>query len=185
MRSSYSRIAHGLTVAACLFFPLIGTAGENLTDEQKKEIVYQMYRESRQSEFPNVSDLMPSEANKLLQEAKVVFVDVRKKAERDVSTLPGAVPADEFLDNPDAWNNVTVVVYCTISHRSGVLAEELAERGISVLNLRGGILAWALEGYPVFDDNGETRRIHVYGSEWDYAPAGYETVRFGWFRRLF
>lgn len=185
MRSSYHRIAPVVTVVACLFFPQIGSAGENLTDEQKKEIVYRMYTESREREFPDVADVTPAEAEALYRDGKVVFVDVRKKAERSVSTLPGAIPADDYLENTDAWKNRTVVVYCTISHRSGMLAEELAARGISVRNLRGGILAWALEGYPVFDENGETRRIHVYGKKWDYAPAGYETVRFGWFQRLF
>jgi sodium/bile acid cotransporter 7 len=144
-----------------------------------------MYRESRQSEFPDISDLSPAEAELLSRQGKVVFVDARKKAERSVSTLPQAIPADDYLEDTDAWGEKTVVVYCTISHRSGVLAKELAARGISVLNLRGGILAWALEGYPVFDKNGETRRIHVYGKKWDYAPTGYETVRFGWLRRLF
>jgi hypothetical protein len=47
-----------------------------------------------------------------------------------------------------------------------------------------GIVAWALEGDPLYDKNGETKRIHVYGKKWNHAPNGYETVVFGFFKNL-
>ena len=51
-----------------------------------------------------------------------------------------------------------------------------AAQGITVLNLRGGILAWTHAGGSLRDRDGETRRLHVYGRKWDLAPRGYETT---------
>jgi len=45
-----------------------------------------------------------------------------------------------------------------------------------MLNLRGGLLAWVHDGGKVYDRNGETRRIHVYGRKWDLGPKDYEAV---------
>jgi sodium/bile acid cotransporter 7 len=60
------------------------------------------------------------------------------------------------------------------------------EKGISVRNLEGGILAWTLEGGKVYDENGEeTNRIHVYGKKWNYAPADYEAVMFSLWEQMF
>jgi sodium/bile acid cotransporter 7 len=103
-----------------------------------------------------------------------------------VSTLPGAVPQDEFLLHRGRYTDRTVVAYCTISYRSGLFARDQVDKGIDVVNLRGGILAWILEGAPVYDPQGNpTRRVHVYGDQWDYAPAGWESVKFGLWERIF
>jgi hypothetical protein len=32
-------------------------------------------------------------------------------------------------------------------------------------------------GGKLYDDHGETRRVHVYGSMWNYAPGNCEPVR--------
>jgi sodium/bile acid cotransporter 7 len=101
-----------------------------------------------------------------------------------VSMLPGAVSQAEFLENPERYRGRTVIVYCTISYRSGLLAARLADQGRTVTNLKGGLLAWVLEGGRVYDGAGETRRIHVYGPKWDYPPAGYTSVTFGFWDRL-
>ena len=61
----------------------------------------------------------------------------------------------------------------------------MAALGRTVYNLKGGILAWVLEGGAVYDADGESKRIHVYGKEWNYAPADYETVTFSFWQRLF
>ena len=42
--------------------------------------------------------------------------------------------------------------------------------------LRGGLLAWVHAGGKVYDKNGETRRIHVYGRKWNLGPRDYEGV---------
>jgi sodium/bile acid cotransporter 7 len=69
-----------------------------------------------------------------------------------------------------------VIVYCTISYRSGILARELLARGVAVANLQGGLLGWVHAGGPVADAGGPVARMHVYGRKWDLAPLSFETV---------
>ena len=156
-----------------------------LSDAAKREAVYRMYAGYAQ-EFPKVRDIPPSEAMALQALGRVVFVDTRKPDEMAVSTLPGAVSQDEFLNHRYRYAGKTAIVYCTISYRSGVFARDLAARGIEVINLQAGILAWTLEGGTVYDPQGRPiRRIHVYGEKWDYAPEGYESVTFSLWEQMF
>lgn len=159
--------------------------GDNeLTDMHKKEIVYKMY-ENYKNDFPSVNEISPREAMKLFAYGRTVFVDVRKPAEIKISKLPGAVTKKTFLKNLLSYKNRTIVAYCTISYRSGKFAMEMAEKGISIYNLKGGLLAWVLEGGKVYDTKGETKRAHVYGKKWNYLPKGYKPVMFGFFERYF
>jgi sodium/bile acid cotransporter 7 len=155
------------------------------SDDEKKTAVYQMYRDYKSEDFPEVMDISPKKAMALMSSGEIVFVDTRKTAEMEVSMLPGAVARSAFLDDVDRYQDKMIVAYCTISYRSGEFAEEMADRGVTVYNLEGGMLAWVLEGGKVYDEEGETRRIHVYGDKWNYAPAGYEAITFGFFERLF
>ncbi len=157
-------------------------ADESLPDARKLEIVYRMYADY-QKDFPGAREISVKQAMSAAGQA--VFVDTREPAEMEVSTLPGAISQAAFLKNPAAYRDKTVIAYCTIGYRSGKFAEEMAKKGIPVSNLKGGILAWTLESGKVLDRKGETRRIHVYGKKWDYAPAGYETVVFGLLEKLF
>jgi len=157
---------------------------EALTDEQKKKIVYEMYADYNKG-FPGVKNITPKIAMGELKKGRIVFVDSRKSAEMEVSMLPHSVTQDFFLRDPGKYRDMTVAAYCTIGNRSGRFAAEMAKKGIQVLNLEGGLLAWVLEGGKVYDSQGETKRIHVYGKEWDYPAAGYESVKFGFFDRLF
>jgi rhodanese-related sulfurtransferase len=161
------------------------TGDNSLSDAQKKEVVYAMYA-GYKKDFPAVTDISPQQAMTLLKTDEVVFVDTRKPAEMKVSMLPHAITQNEFLSHPEKYTGKTVVGYCTVSYRSGVFAREMAEKGISVRNLEGGILAWTLEGGKVYDENGkETNRIHVYGKKWNYAPAGYKPVMFSLWEQMF
>ena len=157
---------------------------EALTDQQKTDIVYNMYDNYRK-EFPQVREISPQAAMKEMAQGKILFVDTRKPAEMAVSMLPGAITEEQFLKNPEKFKDKRIVVYCTISYRSGKFAREMANSGIEIFNLRGGLLAWTLEGGKVYDPNGETRRINVYGEEWDYPPEGYESVRLSFFEKYF
>jgi len=155
------------------------------SDAEKRKIVYQMYS-GYKKDFPDVRDISPQQAMDLLQQNQVTFVDTRKPAEMAVSMLPGAVSEQELFSRSEVYRDKTVVAYCTISYRSGKFAAKMADQGITVINMRGGILAWTLEGGKVYDQSGkEVKRIHVYGDTWDYAPAGYETVKFNLFEQLF
>jgi sodium/bile acid cotransporter 7 len=156
-----------------------------MPDADKKETVYRMYN-GYKKDFPEVRDISPQQAMALLKQDKVVFVDTRKPEEMTVSMLPGAISGEAFLNHPEQYRDKTIVGYCTISYRSGKFASRIAEQGITVINLRGGILAWTLEGGKVYDNSGkEVKRIHVYGDKWDYAPAGYESVKFGLWQQIF
>jgi sodium/bile acid cotransporter 7 len=160
--------------------------GDNsLSDAQKKEHVYAMYADYKK-DFPAVTDISPQQAMALLKKDEIVFVDTRKPAEMKVSMLPHAITQNEFLKHPEKYAVKTVVGYCTMSYRSGVFAREMAEKGMTIRNLEGGILAWTLEGGKVYDENGEvTNRIHVYGKKWNYAPAGYKAVMFSLWEQMF
>jgi sodium/bile acid cotransporter 7 len=157
----------------------------SLSDTQKKEFVYAIYADYKK-DFPAVMDISPQQAMDLLKKDEVVFIDIRKPAEMKVSMLPHAITQNEFLSHPEKYAGKTVVGYCTVSYRSGVFAREMDEKGISVRNLEGGILAWTLEGGKVYDENGkETDRIHVYGKKWDYVPASYKAVMFSLWEQMF
>ncbi len=184
MNSRYSLMALMVLVFLTGLVPRPGKCDETLTDQQKKEIVYKMYADYRK-EFPTVREISPEEAMKEAEEGKIMFVDTRKPAEMAVSMLPGAIPQETFLKNPRKFKGKRIVAYCTISYRSGLFARNMAAEGVEVFNLRGGLLTWVLEGGKVYDAEGETKRINVYGKKWDYPPEGYESVVLGFFERHF
>ncbi len=169
-----------------ILLPLAACAGEkDLSDAAKKEAVDRMYADYKQ-DFPNVADISPSKAMAQLDRGGVVFVDIRKPEEMAVSRLPDAISKQAFLDHRQRYADKTVIVYCTIGYRSGVFARDMRAQGIEVINLRGSILAWVLEGGTVYDEQDiPSRRVHVYGDKWDYAPAGWESVKFNLLQQVF
>ena len=166
-----------MLVAVSLGILLTGLAAttEALTDQEKRREVETMY-ENYKKDFPDVSDISAEEALALTRQSMPVFVDVRDPSEQAVSMLPGAITEKEFLKDPAAYRDRTVIGYCTISYRSGKLAEKLQEKGIHMLNLRGGILAWIHAGGKIYRDGKITNKVHVYGKTWNLAPSGYEAV---------
>ncbi|MEE4355444.1 MAG: rhodanese-like domain-containing protein [Desulfococcaceae bacterium] len=174
------------TVFFCciLYLPVSAVYGEEMRDERKKKIVYGMYSDYKK-EFPHITDISPKEAMLLLKKGKALFVDTRKKAEMQVSMLPEAVSQAVFTEHPEKYAGRTWIAYCTIAYRSGKFAEKMRQKGIRIYNLRGGILAWTLEGGKIYDEKGKSRRIHVYGEKWDYVPDGYESVTFGLWDKIF
>ena len=144
-----------------------------------------MYADYKRKDFPTVKDISPQRAMELMGIRQVVFVDTRKAAEMTISILPNALTKEEFLQDSQKHKNLTVIAYCTIGYRSGLFAREMETKGITVYNLAGGIVAWVLEGGRVFDASGETRRVHVYGKKWNYLPAGYKPVMFGFLEKYF
>jgi sodium/bile acid cotransporter 7 len=176
-----------LFCALILLWCFAGVAGadQELSDAEKKETVYRMYAGYKR-DFPEVKDISPRQAMALLARDRVVFVDTREPAEMAVSMLPGAVSEKDFFNQLSDYKDKTIVSYCTISYRSGKFASRVAKQGITVINLQGGILAWTLEGGKVYDQDGNgVKRIHVYGDTWDYAPEGYESVKFSLWRQIF
>lgn len=135
-----------------------------------------MYREYRR-EFSDVPDVTAAELQALMSQGDTLIVDVRDPKERAVSTIPGALSADEFESRQDEHRNATVVAYCTIGYRSGLFAAKLRQQGIAAVNLNGGILAWCHAGNEVFSPDGTpTTRVHVYGRRWNLLPPEYEAI---------
>jgi sodium/bile acid cotransporter 7 len=165
----------GLACALAVGLFKVGWAADDMSDEEKHAKIDAMYR-GYQKDFPDVQDIEPAEAMRLLQEGKALFIDVREEREQQVSMLPGAVTEKQFLKNPGQYRDRTLIGYCTISYRSGKLAERLRSRGTTLYNLKGGLLAWVHAGGKVYDRSGETKRIHVYGKKWDLGPKDYEAV---------
>jgi rhodanese-related sulfurtransferase len=159
-------------------------AGEiQVTDLQKIDTVQKMYQ-TYKKDFPDITDISADKARAMNAREQIVFIDTRQEAEQVVSMIPNAVTEKVFLADPSIIRGKTAVAYCTIGFRSGVFAKKMAGRKIRISNLSGGILAWVLSGGKVYDAGRETKRIHVYGKDWDYAPEGYETVMFRFWERL-
>ncbi|MGD9365616.1 MAG: rhodanese-like domain-containing protein [Desulfobacteraceae bacterium] len=155
-----------------------------MSDAEKRELALNMYAEY-QKKFPEVEDIAPDSAIKLLSDPDVVFVDVRKAEEQAVSMIPGAITKQVFTDHLERYRHKRVIAYCTISYRSGMLAAELKRKGISVINLRAGLLGWTHAGGPLVRQNRPVQRLHVFGRKWDLAPAAVDTVYFKWYQKLF
>jgi len=145
------------------------------TDGQKRAQISRLYM-GYKKEFPEVQDVSPREAMHLADTGKVVFIDVREPDEQRMSQLPGAITADYFLENPEKYSDYIKIGYCTISYRSGIMAQALHQEGIPIYNLRGGLLAWVHDDGEVYNGTEETHRIHVYSQEWDLGPEGFEAV---------
>ena len=148
-----------------------------LTDQQKREAIEAQYRQSK-PQFPGVQEVLPEELEELRRqdEGRVVVVDVRGPEERKVSMIPGAVSSEEFEQRSEEFQDATIVVYCTVGHRSGLYAQKLDNQGWRVFNLKGAILAWTHIGGPLADARGPTRRVHVPDRRWRLAADGYESV---------
>lgn len=112
----------------------------------------------------------------------VLVLDVRERAEYDVSHVPEArwisMATLEQDGLPADWpRDRAVLTYCTIGYRSGVAARVLADQGIDARSIVGGILALAADGQPLTDETGPTRRVHTWKKSFAWMlPRGFEPV---------
>ena len=169
-----------LLLSIMIVFPILSTgsmgfAVEQSADIEKRHMIEKMYI-NYQAKFPEVADIDSSKAAQLAMQKNVLFIDAREQNEQRVSMLPGAITAKTFLKNSEKYKDHTKIVYCTVGYRSGKFAQKLSKKGIQIYNLRGGILGWVHAGGRVYDQNGQTDRIHVYGRRWNLAPESYETI---------
>jgi rhodanese-related sulfurtransferase len=103
--------------------------------------------------------------------ARILFLDAREPDEYAVSHIKNAVFAgyDHFdLKNlPAMAPDQPIVVYCSVGYRSEKIAEKLRAAGYNrVSNLYGGIFEWVNQGFPVYDQNGRTERVHAFDRSW-------------------
>ncbi len=97
--------------------------------------------------------LKAGEVAQLLKEKSVIPVDTRDAAAFGRAHLPSAVniPLEEIEGRLAelAMLAAQPVVYCRSGDKTKVLATTLAEAGVPVAFLEGGLLAWEAEGLPI------------------------------------
>ncbi|MFJ9107541.1 rhodanese-like domain-containing protein [Streptomyces sp. NPDC102283] len=91
---------------------------------------------------------------------EAVLLDVREEAEWRTGHAPGAVhaPLTALAAGtvlPAPARERPLVVICRSGHRSRRAVRLLAERGADVVDVRGGMIAWAALGLPVIDELGD------------------------------
>jgi rhodanese-related sulfurtransferase len=99
------------------------------------------------------------------------LIDVRTRAEYEVSHLPGAVLAETSSEIAAAVRTApdqqTVVLYCSVGVRSSKAAAELLRSGrANVFNLKGSIFRWANEGRQLVANDRAVHVVHPYNEQW-------------------
>jgi thioredoxin 1/putative thioredoxin len=97
--------------------------------------------------------LKPAELAQLLAGGAVVPVDTRDAAAYGRAHLPHAVniPIEEIESRLAELHMMTgqPVLYCRSGDKTKEMSQKLAEQGLPVAFLEGGILAWEAEGLPI------------------------------------
>ncbi|MHB8328703.1 MAG: rhodanese-like domain-containing protein [Acidimicrobiales bacterium] len=107
-----------------------------------------------------VRNIEPAEADRLLDDDEAVLLDVREPEEWRAGHAPGAIHMPMGALRPDRLPADTVVVaVCRSGHRSALAAAQLQRHGTDVLNLAGGMKAWAACGLPVLRDDGSAGTV--------------------------
>lgn len=105
----------------------------------------------------SVNAITVEEAKALLEVGDAVMIDVREQDEWDAARIEGTTLAP-LSQMPQAWDALdlpkdkTIIVQCKSGGRSGRVCEYVgptAKDGQPVVNLTGGIMAWAQAGYPI------------------------------------
>ncbi len=124
------------------------------------------------SEFPDVPRMQTSELADILNnpnEQKPLLLDVRTKAEFDVSHLVGATRVEPGADISKLPfpKDKTIVTYCSVGYRSAATAKKLRNVGYThVTNLEGSIFRWANEKRPLVHEEQPTDKVHPYNGVW-------------------
>jgi len=163
------------------------------SSEQKAQKLLESYA----AKFPRVPVAGTKEVQELIDNGEAILVDVRSAAEHSVSTIQGSLTKTEFEQLPqEAFEGKTVIPYCTIGYRSGQYAtklidikegrrkSKLATKLAKTKNILNGcgVVLWThdSEAAPLVDPESKqpVNKVHVFGSTWDFAAEGYESVTF-------
>lgn len=97
--------------------------------------------------------LKPAEVAQLLQQRRIVPVDTREAAVFGRAHLPGAVnmPIEEIETRLAELHMLAgvPVLYCRSGDQTKDLAARLAEQGMPVAFLEGGVLGWEASGFEL------------------------------------
>lgn len=104
---------------------------------------------------PKIDEVSPQDAAGR-QGRGAVLLDVREPDEWAAGHAPGAthVPLAGVGDAAAQFGAQEVLTVCRSGGRSAKAAETLAQAGIKVRNVAGGMTAWAASGLPVMRDDG-------------------------------
>lgn len=96
-----------------------------------------------------------------LRERGAVLLDVREDDEWAAGHAPGAmhVPLAGVGDAAARFSDQEVITVCRSGGRSAKAAETLAQAGVKVRNVAGGMTSWAAAGLPVVRDDGASGAI--------------------------
>ncbi len=100
-----------------------------------------------------VEAIRPQEAyRRLLEDKRVVIVDVRQPVETRAGSVPGAVliPLTEFGRRlGELPRDRPILTICRSGHRSPLAARQLRQAGYDVTDVDGGTMAWERAGLPL------------------------------------
>lgn len=99
-----------------------------------------------------MQNITPEELNKRLHDSDTdeVLLDVRSEGEYDGGHIEQAenIPLDDIEEAANRLKNIAnVYVTCGSGVRSQQACNALAERGVNVVNVEGGVQAWEREGF--------------------------------------
>jgi rhodanese-related sulfurtransferase len=103
---------------------------------------------------PGPGQITPAEVHDRAHTGAAVLLDVREAVEYTAGHAPGAAwhtlaALAAGVPLPDQTQGRPVLAICRSGNRSQKAAELLAARGVEVLNVSGGMRAWAAVGLPV------------------------------------
>jgi rhodanese-related sulfurtransferase len=105
---------------------------------------------------PDVVDVSAEDGHELVASGSFLL-DVREADEWDAGHAPEAtwIPLGEVQARVDELpNDAPIVAICRSGARSHAVAEALVGAGYDVVNLDGGMRAWAAEDYEVVASDG-------------------------------
>ncbi len=105
----------------------------------------------------DLSNVDVQQARALIDEG-ALLVDVREDSEFEMGHAPGAlhIPLAEVPDHlEDLPKDRQIVAVCRSGGRSSRAGQFLIEQGFDVVNLEGGMTAWAQQGAPLEAESGD------------------------------
>jgi hypothetical protein len=106
-----------------------GVLSKPSADDLRRQEIEKMAVEIKM-EFPDIDEMDSRHAIELMKDKKIIFIDVRKPVEQELSMLPNAITAKAFLENPGKYKDFTKVGYCTIGYRSSIFTKKLKDGDI-------------------------------------------------------
>jgi|SRR4051812_19041667 len=102
-------------------------------------------------------DLPPGRVKEILDAGEAQLVDVREPYEWDAGRIPGAkhIELERLGGRADELDKDRPVIFqCRVGRRSALATQAFRAVGFDAYNMRGGIEAWAEEGFALEPEDG-------------------------------